>query len=49
MHDHWREFGPPVHIAVAADLGLNKPKRETPAEIGDFIADMQAVAPGGWG
>jgi hypothetical protein len=24
MHKHWREFGPPVYIAVAAYLGIAK-------------------------
>jgi len=24
MHMHWKKFGPPVYIAVAAYLGLNK-------------------------
>lgn len=26
MHEVWREFGPPVYVAVAAYLGFNKPK-----------------------
>lgn len=27
MHEVWREYGPPVYVAVAAYLGLNKPDR----------------------
>lgn len=26
MHDHWKEFGPPVHIAVGAYLGYGQKK-----------------------
>jgi hypothetical protein len=38
MHRHWREFGPPVHMAVAAYLGLAKsPAR---AADGDDLADF---------
>jgi len=38
MHRHWRAFGPPVHVAVAAYLGLAKP-RATSVE-GDALADF---------
>ncbi len=31
MHRHWAEFGPPVYVAVASYLGLNKPKAATSA------------------
>ena len=27
MQRHWREHGPPVHIAIAAWLGLSRPRR----------------------
>ncbi len=38
MHRHWRDFGPPVHRAVAAYLGLCRP-RQTPLA-GDALADF---------
>jgi hypothetical protein len=37
MHEHWAAFGPPVYIAVAAYLGLNKPK-EPEQDLGDLMA-----------
>ena len=39
MHAVWREFGPPVYVAVAAYLGFNKPKasREEALDGEDFV------------
>jgi hypothetical protein len=52
MHEHWAEFGPPVHVAVAAYLGLTKPKErrriedpEDPGNLGELI-DMFSGAGG---
>jgi hypothetical protein len=38
MHRHWRAFGPPVHMAVAAYLGLARPRRQPLA--GDDLAEF---------
>ena len=38
MHRHWRDFGPPVHMAVAAYLGLTRPRQSPLA--GDDLADF---------
>jgi hypothetical protein len=38
MHRHWRAFGPPVHMAVAAYLGLTRP--QPPPLAGDDLADF---------
>ena len=42
MHRHWREFGPPVHMAVAAYLGLTKPAARTVdgADLADFLSTL---------
>jgi len=44
MHRHWREFGPPVHMAVAAYLGLNRPRATTLAgdELADFLSSLSS-------
>lgn len=56
MHDHWAEYGPPVHVALAIALGMTKPKAERieegegegeePDDLAEFLA---GIAPGGWG
>ncbi len=38
MHRHWRAFGPPVHMAIAAWLGLTRPRSSPLA--GDDLADI---------
>jgi hypothetical protein len=38
MHRHWRAFGPPVHMAVAAYLGLTRPRHQSLA--GDDLAEF---------
>ena len=44
MHEHWAEFGPPVYIAVAAYLGMTKPKQprlsddpDDPGNLGELL------------
>lgn len=52
LQEHWAEFGPPVHRAVAAYLGLagGKPKAPQDEErFDDFESYMRALAPGGSG
>lgn len=36
MHEHWRLYGPPVHIAVGAYLGFSKPKKKQ-GDLGDLV------------
>ncbi|MBV9511666.1 MAG: hypothetical protein JO303_15440 [Caulobacteraceae bacterium] len=43
LQRHWSEHGPPVHMAVAAYLGLTRPKPQTV----DFADFMASLAPGG--
>ena len=45
MHRHWREFGPPVHMAVAAYLGLTRPRGQALA--GDDLAELLSSFSGG--
>jgi len=42
MHRHWREFGPPVHMAIAAWLGLTRPRRQPLAsdDLADFLSSL---------
>lgn len=53
MHRHWREFGPPVYISVAAYLELNKPSPRRPPDIaGDpddpgNLGELMSRFPGG--
>ena len=46
MHRHWRDFGPPVHMAVAAWLGLNRPPPQTVAgdDLADFLSTLRPRA-----
>jgi hypothetical protein len=44
MHAHWRKFGPPVHISVAAYIGITKNvKKATASDI-----QQKYVGPGGF-
>lgn len=52
LQKHWVEFGPPVHRAVAAYLGLagGKPKpADNEGGYDDFESYMRALAPNGSG
>ncbi len=57
MVDHWREFGPPVYISVAAFVGTSKPgakKKFSGTEDGESdeskygnLEELAAMFPGG--
>jgi hypothetical protein len=44
MHRHWRAFGPPVHMAVAAYLGLARPPHQPLAgdDLADFLSSLSS-------
>jgi len=47
MHEVWREFGPPVYVAVAAYLGFNKPYRSADDALdGEGLANFLRQFPG---
>lgn len=45
MHEHWKKYGPPVHITAAAFAGLKQKSRKVqdPTEI-----ERKYVGPGGY-
>lgn len=50
MHEHWKKFGPPVHMAVGAYLGFGKDaKKNTESGKGSAAGLLEAARgiPGG--